>query len=273
MNYQLMSFTQEGGQPSNSRGSTYSAICKRLEAYNRIVPNTPTYINTQGRNALVELQQAIDKNKSSKHNKIILFNKAGYNEGKTAQKEAVAALEKEMKRDLDIAKISFLIDEYSGQGQYLLMNSMQGWKNLLGGAKYKITFTDSGTSNMEVRGQGTLMINRSKFDFFNNGLAAIQRDVKADVKFMSILVHEYHHHLTRRKTPMYYDEFVAHWKQYDIGGHFLNNAQRVKHINNRLLDDPNGYTLRLRVTQEKTKIISKIEDTGKFWTGYKDNLG
>lgn len=91
----------------------------------------------------------------------------------------------------------------------------------------------------------------------------------------SILVHEYHHVLTRRSPSVYHDEFVAHWKQYDvqygINGYPQGNGRqgRVAYLNQWILDDPRGY--RQRANLGSNAELTGPEDTGSVWTSHLNN--
>ena len=83
---------------------------------------------------------------------------------------------------------------------------------------------------------------------------------------ISLLVHEYHHVLVQTAASVYEDEFIAHWKQYEVEGVPL--AVRAQKINYWLLEDPKGY--RRFINPKPTTMLAGPQNS-KHW--HEDNRG
>ena len=67
MRFDYILLTQEGKQPSNRIGSKYSAICKALAEYKKLVPRHVSYIDPAGQAKLRELNGHVTAFEASQH--------------------------------------------------------------------------------------------------------------------------------------------------------------------------------------------------------------
>jgi hypothetical protein len=234
----LEAFKAIGGEPSNKLGSGYSAICKVLDKITDLGPN---YWSAPQRTLLADLAS-----------KLQTYHAGGLADGTPEKKrknlEAVTQLKSQLADYKEAAKISVLIDKMEVADQPLIRNTALGLK--------KFTFSFIGDPNVNAFFTGAACIAVNTTLFWVNEKTAI-----------GILVHEYHHSLTRRLPAPYKDEFVAHWKQYLAMG----ITKTVEELNYWLCDDPKGYKLRNKPNLPNP-LFTRVEDAGGVWTTYKDNI-
>ena len=263
-----------GGKPSGSSRSTYTSICSTLAAYEQTTnkKRAENYITAAGEALLVKLEGLIKVFIDVRH-------PAGtkMDAKKTKEVDAVTELRKALVDIEAVRKVSKLLNDNStlsnhphGGNADLIRNSMLGWIDLLARGVYTLVKSDDATINAQVTIDKKLLIHVG--NFFATTFKVWTR---GDFVPVSILVHEYHHHLTRGKIPaasVYPDEFVAHWKQYDAMGVIAQwgRAKCVTDLNTWLLDDPRGYKRRFEVTAGSE--YAGPEATGAaFWDTHLDN--
>jgi hypothetical protein len=257
----LMELTQRGGKPSNSFGSKYSEICKLVQQYNGMVrrPKDTHYLPITARTLLFKIQDAIKKFNASNHGPV--------SGKKSDEKDVLEMLSKNIEAfDIKVAMMSKLLDNYESLGSStLIKNSMKGWKSKLQTGGFSIQFSHMPGVNMQVNNGTKIVVRTAMFgDYFTNISAT---NLAMEKTMVSILVHEYHHVLTNRATPLYYDEFVAHWKQYDAAGVRLDLVDRVTKLN-EWLEEAYHVTF---PHPTYTKVTTGPEQTGTFWTNHIDN--
>ncbi len=267
-------FGNGGGKPSGSSRSTYSSICTTLAAY-EVTTNkkkAENYITPAGEALLVKLEGLIKEFVDVRHP-----GGSKMDGKKTKEVDAVKEL-RDALADLEpVRRISRLLNTYStlashphGGNSDLIRNSMAGWIDLLSRDVYKLVIASDNRINAQVTSDRKLAIHVP--NFFATTFKVYTRGEYVPV---GILVHEYHHHLTRGSIPaasVYPDEFVAHWKQYDAMGIILpmGRATCVADLNTWLLDDPRGYKRRFEVPAGSE--YAGPEATGAaFWASHLDN--
>ena len=267
-------FGSGGGRPSGSSRSTYSSICTTLAAYEVTTrkKKVENYITSAGEALLVKLEGQIKEFVDVRH-------PAGskMDSKKTKEVDAVNELRAALVDLEPVRKISRLLNTYVTLGSHahggnsdLIRNSMAGWIDLLSRDVYKLVISSDSRINAQVTSDRKLAIHVG--NFFATTFKIHQRGEYVPV---GILVHEYHHHLTRGSIPatsVYADEFVAHWKQYDAMGIIapIGRATCVAELNTWLLDDPRGYKRRHEVPAGPE--FAGPQATGAaFWDNHLDN--
>jgi hypothetical protein len=242
-------FKELGGKPSGKWNSSYSEICKLLDVVENLdIPLS--YLDKKQRDARRKLNNKLARFHPNDHGNV---------EKKKKEINAVRTFQRGMDggRMEDLAKVSELLDKMANNKRQLIHNTGKGlikkFSSHSGGLS--LVFTDAGAFNAMWSAK-IVTINKPKFWASENFATAI-------------LVHEYHHILTKRAGEFYADEFVAHWKQYQA----MNLNKTAKYLNNWLLDDPTGYNLRKKPNLFKGVEFDAPEKAGTMWTNYRDNKG
>ena len=265
---------QGGGRPSGASRSTYSAICATLAAYEVTTgkKKVENYVLPEGEALLVKLEAQIEEFVDVRHPDGSRMKTKKENEVDAVKvlREAVVALGPLRKVCKLINDNSTLAAHPHGGNADLVRNSMIGWIDLLKRDVYELVISTDSRINAQVTSDKKLLIHVP--NFFATTFKVWTRD---DFVPVGILVHEYHHHLTRGKVPasaVYPDEFVAHWKQYDAMGVIApwGKDKCVASLNKWLLDDPSGYKRRFEVPAGSE--YAGPEATGAaFWDTHLDN--
>ncbi len=267
-------FGSGGGRPSGSSRSTYTSICTTLAAYEVTTrkKKAENYITPAGEALLVKLEGLLREFLDVRHP-----GGSKMDSKKTKEVDAVTELRAALVDLEPVRKVSKLLNTYAtlashphGGNSDLIRNSMAGWINLLSRDEYKLVISSDSRINAQVTSDKKLLIHVG--NFFATTFKVFTRGEFVPV---GILVHEYHHHLTRGTIPaasVYPDEFVAHWKQYDAMGIIIQTGRAtcVTDLNTWLLDDPRGYKRRFEVAAG-TEFTGPEATGAAFWQSHLDN--
>lgn len=264
MDYTCEDLTQRGGNPSGRSGSNYSAIHSALAAFKAQAPQRRVYyLNSGQRMLLGALTAAVAAFERSRHPHAALDRAR-----KNNQIYAVSQLKAELDVMQLVARLSRALEPPYGSHQVaLIRNSMEGWKQRLRHREVRPVFDEESSYVAMYVKDRRLIIDID---------ACEQRHptCSPEVSLRAVLVHEYHHLLSGRKgEEAYHDEFVAHWKEFDVAARRLNKQERVDWINDWLLDHPQGYHFRGTITLQRPLIVNGPEETGHLWHGLRDNRG
>ena len=264
MNYTCDDLTRTGGMPSGRKGSKYSAIHSALAAFKSQVPRPVIYYLASGQRLLLgALAAEVRAFENSPHPHAVDRRRKGQ------QTSAVSQLRDELDVMLNTARISRALEPpYGAHHVELVKNSMEGWKRLLRSKAARLVFNSGSAYVAAYLKDGRLLIDLDACETRHGSPCSPELSLRA------VLVHEYHHLLSGRKgKEAYHDEFVAHWKEFDVTGKRLNKQDRVDWLNHWLLDDPNGYQYRAgnKITPKRPLIAHGPEETGRLWTAFKDN--
>lgn len=280
MNYtyqQLVDATTGGGAPSGWSRSTYTSICRALQAY-ETATNKQAVENYLSPTAIARF----DALKLLVHEFLVVRhpNPSAERGKKSREVDAVGELREAIEATEPRRNLCDLLHRFSTLGAHahggnadVIRNSMQGWIGLLSSGAVSLVLTDQGSINGELNNGNRLIIHTT--NFFARALKFIQRDEYVPV---SILVHEYHHYLVRRAgaptSQVYYDEFVAHWKQYDAAGIIdtIGRAQCIRDLNEWLLRASAGYKRLHEITSGSAQELQDPSDAPDvFWRDRMDN--
>lgn len=249
-----------GGPPSAKLFSTYTDICNLLTRIDDL-PHSPGafsggYYTRTEEQLVAKLKSKVDEFKNSRHTHATGIEAQAKKKRET---QAVDALDNSMQDEVLYARISKLLNDNAGSSIPLVRNSVAGWIR---------RFQHEGASigiaphvpriNAQWTGKCLQIKPVAFFPPLDPTLP------------LTLLVHEYHHVLTKRAEPQYNDEFVAHWKQYTVGRVApLDDVGRANRINNFLLDDLNGYRF-----PEPAQRLTRPQDAGKhIWDVSIENRG
>jgi len=242
----LTDFKLLGGEPSGKFGSNYSSICKLVQKVDDL-DISQSYLEKKQRDARRNLYEALAR---------FHPNDDGAAEKKTKEIAAARKLKTEMDNEsqMDRVKVSELLDKMANDPMPLIRNTGKGLTDLFSkGNGLAMGFKQGGAENA-IWAARTITIYTANF-WQSENLAT------------GVLVHEYHHYLTKRMGEYYADEFVAHWKQYLA----MRANRTAKDLNKWLLDDPLGYKLRQQKDKFKGVEFKRPEDAGPLWTKNMDN--
>jgi hypothetical protein len=248
-------FVRDGGRPSNMPGSSYSKVCKTVKAYRSAVTMDEVFfLNLQQRTLLKAVTLAVSQFRAKKHKD---------SDDKESQTETVDELFKELEgHENRISRLSEWLEFPTNLP--LLANTQNDLKAKFISKAWEIVWSSNATINAQMSGLTKIEINWSEFVKYFEKLGPVGP--------LGFLVHEYHHSLTQRSGEgwqLYYDEFVAHWKQYDVQGLRLDIPQRVFLLNDFLYK---GYNVGPHISAEHPR-LERPQDAGhKFFYLVEDNV-
>ncbi len=248
-------FVRDGGRPSNMPFSSYSKVCKAVKAYKSVVTADDVFfLDLRQRTLLQEVDRAVTAFRLKKHKET---------DAKEEQAGAVDVLYRELEgHEKRIAELSTWLEFPTKLP--LLANTQSALKANFSSKAWRIVWSTTPGTNALMSGLTTIEINWTIFKEYQAKLGPVGP--------LGFLVHEYHHSLTQRGGDgweKYYDEFVAHWKQYDVQGLRKDIPERVTKLNAWLRE---AYNVGPHISAEHPELF-RPEDAGlKFYYLVEDNV-